>query len=59
MTEEIKYNFIVEINECNICYENHHEFLNVIDVHFYVVQNALIISFLLIIIIVLFADIKK
>ncbi len=26
MTEEIKYNFIEEINECNICYENHHEF---------------------------------
>ena len=46
--EEIKYNFIEETNECNICYEFFLKILNVKDAHLHAALPALIVFILLI-----------
>ncbi len=57
--EEIKFHFIEDIMNVMYAMKFITNPLNVIDVHFYVVLNVLIISFSLLMIVVQFADIKK
>ena len=45
--EQLKFNHIEEINDCNICYNTNNNFSNVNNVFSYVVQNVLIIFILL------------
>jgi hypothetical protein len=59
MMEETKYNFIADDNECSICYEDFNESFKCKRCTSYAVQNGLIVFIFLIIIIVIFADIKN
>ena len=56
--EIIKYLFMEEINECNICYEKHNEFFKCKRCTFSCCPKCLIIIILLIIIIAQFAGFK-
>ena len=56
--EEIKYNFIEETNECNICYDVFLKILNVKDAPLCAALPASIVFILLITTIALCADIK-